>query len=465
MRVLDTTTFELKSGEQELFKQDGYAILSHRWVGMEITFDQLPNHIAELKQAAEKQRMSPQLGKIRGACDLARGQGIRWMWIDTCCINKSSTVEETESINSMFKWYRDAKVCITYLFDVDSSSTLGPPTYNAAVQSKKTEHASQSSQSVFQRVGSDRPSEWFSRGWTLQELLAPRVMQFYDRHWQYIGTKSDLAPELERITGIEVAYLTGAKHFRKACIATKLSWQAGRTTAREEDIAYSMLGIFNIIMTPQYGEGSRAFMRLQHALLTTTTDESLFAWRMPSPTSGAKYDIEADHDANWGADEWGLLAPTPDWFAGCGRVVIDGGRKIERPGKGFQATRQGLQISFPPISGYGKYKAMLFASGLLFCLAIPIWIWIAKKIKREVAEHGMPFPLNCWRQSEAGTLAAVQIHMQPLVLRSFTQEGDVTRYKRIRCSELSSTTEYATKVLGSNTNEGFVVQPELSYDS
>ncbi|KAH7383785.1 hypothetical protein BKA66DRAFT_417119, partial [Pyrenochaeta sp. MPI-SDFR-AT-0127] len=186
--------------------------------------------------------------------------GFRYLWCDRVCIDKSSTTEESESINAMFKWYRDARVCITYLSDVTAPPD-GPKATN-----------------IFQSTNGDMPSQWFSRGWTLQELLAPRDMYFYDVNWEYLGTKTLLAQEIERITGIDAEYLTGAKNFRKACIATRMSWMAGRTTTRVEDTTYSMLGLFDVTMTVQYGEGQRAFMRLQQELLSAALDESIFAW-------------------------------------------------------------------------------------------------------------------------------------------------------------------------------------------
>ncbi|KAI1733352.1 hypothetical protein F4680DRAFT_442058 [Xylaria scruposa] len=232
MRLLDTTSFELRNGEQSSFRQEGYAILSHRWVGLEITFDELKDHAAELRTGT-RPLSSPQADKIRGACETARNQGIRWMWIDTCCINKNSATEESESINSMFKWYREARLCITYLADVKRDAGL-------PITSTK----------IFKRIYNDEPSEWFFRGWTLQELLAPQDMQFFDMDWTYMGTKREMADTLARITGIKAQYLTGAEHFSEACIAAKMSWMAHRTTTREEDMAYSMVGIFGVTMTP-----------------------------------------------------------------------------------------------------------------------------------------------------------------------------------------------------------------------
>lgn len=174
----------------------------------------------------------------------------------------------------MFRWYRAAKVCIAYLYDVtrsenDSSAKSDSPNLD-----------------VFKQFEKNEPSVWFSRGWTLQELLAPREMQFYDKEWNEFGTKSTLAHQLQEASGIDAEYLRGEKHFSNACIATRMSWMANRTTEREEDMAYSMLGIFDINMTPQYGEGMRAFMRLQKILLSNLLDESLFAWRMPEEGAG-----------------------------------------------------------------------------------------------------------------------------------------------------------------------------------
>jgi hypothetical protein len=202
MRLLNTTSFELHSGEQSFFRQEGYAILSHRWVGLEITFEQLKGHTTELR-TDRRPLSSPQADKIHGACETARNQGITWIWIDMCCIDKASATEETESINSMFKWYRDAELCITYLCDV-SRDAERPTT----------------SPDIFKRMLGDGPSEWFFRGWTLQELLAPREMQFFDTDWKYMGTKTELADTLGRITGIDAQYITGAKHFGEAVSST-----------------------------------------------------------------------------------------------------------------------------------------------------------------------------------------------------------------------------------------------------
>lgn len=398
MRLINTSTFEFLSAEPSAFKAEGYAILSHRWIGLEITFDRLPGYAAELRKNRDRPLQPIQLDKIRGACQIARSQGLQWMWIDNCCINKANAVEEAESINSMFRWYSDAQVCITYLGDVRAThGPLGVETFRSAE--------------------TGRPSVWFTRGWTLQELLAPENMQFYDMNWEFLGTKQNLAPALEEITGINTKYLTGEADFRQASIAAKMSWMAGRETARVEDIAYSLLGLLDIMMTPQYGEGMRAFMRLQHTLLSSSTDESLFAWRMPSE----KPNIPASKfNLNLQEGEWGLLAPSPEWFAGCGNVTIHGARPIMRPFGGFGLTQQGVQGPIPR----GTYNKVGFWAGLSVVGCIPYYVWYF--INRAQTTK---LTLNCWEPDENGKLRAVQLHLR-IIFRN------PRMFVRTRCTEV-----------------------------
>ncbi|TRX87731.1 hypothetical protein FHL15_011381 [Xylaria flabelliformis] len=325
MHLLDTTTYELRSGSQITFRQEGYAVLSHRWVGQEITYDQLKDEIEGLRLNTALAR-TPQLDKIRRATETARNLGIKWIWIDSCCINRANAIEETESINSMLKWYSDAKICITYLDDVQNHEHYGEALSPKCLGSLER----------------DSPSIWFSRGWTLQELLSPQDIRFYDKDWNFIGTKMTLAGVLEEITGIDKCYLTREKHFETACITTKMSWMAGRTTTRVEDIAYSMLGILNINMTTQYGEGLRAFNRLQQALLSTSGDESHFSWKMPDRNTRSRFIYGVDQYIVWEADEWSLLGPSPDWFKDSGNMTAEHPPHIGRRLKASDMTQDGL---------------------------------------------------------------------------------------------------------------------------
>jgi hypothetical protein len=400
MRLLNTTTFELHTREDEFFKSQGYAILSHRWVGAEVTFKTLPQHISKLRKTEARYLVSPQLSKIRGACEVARQLGFSWIWIDTCCINSESTVEVAESINSTYQWYRGAQICITYLSDV-----------NFDVASRRLAGYSPT---IFQKVNSNQPSEWFFRGWTLQELLVPRNMNFYDTNWTFMGTKESLAPEIEHITDIASPYLTNAMSFFDACIATKMSWMSGRQTTREEDIAYSMLGIFGVFMSPIYPEGGlNAFMRLQEELQTRVKDESLYAWKMPQSSDVRPYSIARDPEVSWGAGEWGLLAPTPNWFRGCGHFTLDGGPRIHRTIESFMPARGGTCIDIcRPTS----------------TLRLPA-VFGVRSTRR--AMDNVVVPLNCWQRNPDGTMAAVAIRLH--VASSASTSG--LYFKRVHCEE------------------------------
>ncbi|KAI8624082.1 hypothetical protein F5Y19DRAFT_455837 [Xylariaceae sp. FL1651] len=149
----------------------------------------------------------------------------------------------------MFRWYRKAKVCYAYLSDVTS----------------KTDMAS---------------SRWFTRGWTLQELIAPRNVQFYSSDWGLLGSKDILCDTLHSITGVEKIVLSSGI-FAQVCVARRMAWAAKRVTTRIEDQAYSLMGIFDVNMPLIYGEGKKAFLRLQEQILAVSDDQSLFAWGAP----------------------------------------------------------------------------------------------------------------------------------------------------------------------------------------
>ena len=233
MRLLNTTSLLL-----EEFIGDNipyYAILSHRWENEEVTFQDL------------REGRGPDMAgysKITGCCRQARLDGWEYAWVDSCCIDKSSSAELSEAINSMFKWYKDSQVCYSYLSDVKERSDFAD-------------------------------SQWFTRGWTLQELLAPEFLIFYDNNWKEIDTKPRLLRKIESITGISVEHLV---NFEDASIAQIMSWASRRRTTRIEDQAYCLMGLFGINMPPLYGEGSSSFLRLQLEILRTSEDETIFAW-------------------------------------------------------------------------------------------------------------------------------------------------------------------------------------------
>ncbi|KAH8588962.1 heterokaryon incompatibility protein-domain-containing protein [Bisporella sp. PMI_857] len=244
MKVLDTRVVRLKDINES---EEPYAILSHTWGRDEVLFEDMT---AMNGYGAQKLGYA----KVRTACAKALGDGYKSIWIDTCCIDKKSSAELSEAINSMFRWYKKAKVCYALLSDVSTIEDID----------KAKE------KSEFWR------SRWFTRGWTLQELLAPRKLEFFSSSWEYIGSKISLASYISKVTLINIEYLHG-EDLRSASVAQRMSWASRRTTTRTEDIAYCLLGIFDINMPLLYGEGDRAFRRLQDEILRTSNDESIFA--------------------------------------------------------------------------------------------------------------------------------------------------------------------------------------------
>ncbi|MCJ1422053.1 hypothetical protein MMC32_008422 [Xylographa parallela] len=320
-----------------------YAILSHRWtshprIGDEIDFQSLNpgalrGHNTGLSHHAsdesDEDRARCPLCKIKGACAKAKGQSIDWLWVDTCCIDKMNAVEYTRAINSMFEYYRAATVCYGYLYDV---AWLSNTPKELRFASKDPER-------------SGMASEWFERGWTLQELLAPHNMEFYDRKWTFMGAKKDLTEHLSHVTRIDKRYLLDSREIKKASLATRLSWMAGRTTGYVEDIAYSMLGILDVNMPAQYGEGAKAFMRLQRMLMESSTDDSIFAWTIPK--EGLKCYRVLGKLELWNPSSWGLLAPSPDCFRESRDLVI-ADQVIPRP---YSWTANGVQLLVAQKSG------------------------------------------------------------------------------------------------------------------
>jgi len=251
MWLINTATLQLEFFADA--SQVRYVALSHTWGEGEIAFRDMP----DLSVARSK----PGWAKIEMTCRLAQAAEprIEYAWVDTCCIDKTSSTELSEAINSMFAWYGDSSLCFVYLSDFQSR--LG--------QSAEPEDG--------QKMLAQ--SRWFSRGWTLQELIAPRRVQFYDSSWELFGTKQSLRPILNQITGIDNKVLENVACLPSVPVGRRLSWAALRSTSRVEDAAYSLLGIFDVNMPLLYGEGQKAFLRLQEEIAKSRNDLSLFAWQ------------------------------------------------------------------------------------------------------------------------------------------------------------------------------------------
>ncbi|KAI6118346.1 heterokaryon incompatibility protein-domain-containing protein [Pisolithus sp. B1] len=265
-----------------------YAILSHRW-GTEVDYDEITGLMKMNEQDRDEVRQRDGYRKIIKSCEQAKEDDLRWLWIDTCCIDKRSSAELSEAINSMYRWYHNAQICYVYLNDVDESAL---PT----------------SQNFIRFGGSNGWPEWFSRGWTLQELIAPTELEFFNKSWVSIGTKQDLTSTLEDITRIpqdvlrDVKALSSTDSWERPSVAQIMSWAADRKTTRVEDRAYSLMGLFGVNMPMLYGEGSKAFQRLQLEIIRATSDHSIFAW---NPKRQGTWNLGS------------VLADDPNCFWGC----------------------------------------------------------------------------------------------------------------------------------------------------
>ncbi|KAI6134451.1 hypothetical protein EV401DRAFT_1365195 [Pisolithus croceorrhizus] len=266
-------------------KSAGYAILSRRW-GTEVTYDEITGLTAMKSRRRDSVRQRDGYQKIIKSCEQAKQDGYKWMWFDTCCIDKRSSAELSEAINSMYRWYRNAQKCYVYLNDVVESIF---PT-----------------EQDFRRFGkSNGWPEWFSRGWTLQELIAPTEVVFFNHRWVSIGTKRDLTSSLEVITRIPEMVLKYEQVLRSTSrcpsVAHIMSWAAHRKTSRVEDRAYSLMGLLGVNMPMLYEEGSKAFQRLQLEIIRASSDYSIFAWNLKGQF--------LEHGS--------VLADDPSCFRGC----------------------------------------------------------------------------------------------------------------------------------------------------
>ena len=281
-------------------KEVRYAILSHTWEkGEEVQFSEFRNREVTGKAGWRK---------IQKICHLALNDGCEFAWVDTCCIDKSSSAELTEAINSMFPWYAGSEICYTYLADYDASDP----------EAKLSE------------------SRWFTRGWTLQELIAPARIHFYDKSWSFIGTKEVLSQQLALITGVGHEVLLASKGrnledlLDQLPVARKMSWAAERETTRTEDTAYCLLGIFGVNLPLLYGEGDQAFIRLQEEVLKTKNDLSLLAWKFSMDETHTNFDRYC-----------GVFAQRPRNFQASGELSLINDIRFSPD---FTMTNKGLKI-------------------------------------------------------------------------------------------------------------------------
>jgi hypothetical protein len=370
MWLLDTSTLELNEFTGENIPC--YAILSHTWGSAE---EEISFH--DLRKDRDAAQLRAGYNKVKNCCLKSAEDGYRYAWIDTCCIDKRSSAELSEAINSMFKWYQNAQVCYVYLVDVQSSGCDPSPEVNDDAFSK---------------------SRWFTRGWTLQELVAPRCIQFFGQDWTLIGTKKlpmespkharednpsndPFLLKLARITGIREEVLQDPLAIRRTSVAQRMSWAARRQTTRGEDIAYAMMGLFGVNMPILYGEGQqKAFKRLQFEIIKSSPDQSIFAWRANRESSG-------------------LLAETPLDFAESGEI----------------------QPWYPNATSRGTTFLPYSMTNMGLSINLPI-----KQLDMSVLAA-----LRCWFPVDGG-FKRIQIHLRP-IQRSLPETSGP--YRREQCDK------------------------------
>ena len=344
-----------------------YAILSHTWEDGEVLFEDIRD-TSKVDWTTKKGCF-----KIKKTCEQALQDGCDFVWIDTCNIYKDSSTELSEAINSMFRWYRDAVICYAYIFDI--------------------------------RAGDQRSlseCRWLTRGWTLQEMIAPDRVHFYDMNWEYLGSRISLAAQLSKSSGIHASVLLRRHHGQmgfqiptekghsimtftgeiedtsysrktiaesecQCCtsteiddvrsmldgfsVAQKMKWASKRKTTREEDIAYCLMGLFDVNMPLLYGEGKKAFYRLQKAILGISSDHSILAFR-------------SDLSEILVPEESPLLAPHPTFFR-------DEILNMHMPTRGTHTSLSGTTLSIEmlicSLAGSSEYVLRDDYLGILDC--------------------------------------------------------------------------------------------------
>lgn len=347
MRLINLDTLELESfiGYGKI---PSYAILSHTWGSDEVTYaDMTTRSRDELEAKAGYQKIVKFGQFVRGrdapkpvqrgprcaddrrvawknAAMLPSVYKITHLWVDTCCIDKSSSSELSEAINSMFVWYQEAVYCVAILEDyehpVGESSSQFRPSEDAFVQCR-----------------------WFTRGWTLQELLAPGRLFFVDMNWVSLGPRFEVLDSVSAASGIDAMYLQNGG-WQKANIAKRLSWAAKRETTRPEDLAYCLLGVFGVHMPLLYGEGGHsAFIRLQEEIIKEFDDHSIFAW-------GRRNHAKAGPWNESPSVVLGAFASHPSQFQGLDTMQTYSGEE-EEP---HTVTNKGIRIRLPIVKVEGN---------------------------------------------------------------------------------------------------------------
>jgi hypothetical protein len=298
IRLLHCKTFQLRE-----FRGDEvppYVTLSQTWCPGEVLYEDLAVRDTKIPWPPTHKEGWP---RIQNSCTLALKDGYEFIWIETCCVDKTNSAERTEEMNSCYKWFQRCAVSYTYLVDFNIT-----------------------------HLGLDqmRLCRWFTRSFTLQELIAPPEVKFYSQNWELVGLRSELVPHLYSITGVDPFVLAGGD-VKEVKIARKMFWASHRMSSMPEDQTYALLGLFGIQMPLSYGEGENAFQRLQHEIFRSTEDTSLLAWKDEWSSFETERRWLEYRDLSL-RGKWnrlkGILAVSPTDFEHCGSrfpaLAVDG---------------------------------------------------------------------------------------------------------------------------------------------
>ncbi|KAK3654194.1 hypothetical protein LTR56_004249 [Elasticomyces elasticus] len=308
MRLLRVDTLEFEERDEPVSQALAeYAVLSHTWnYGHEVLFENMALGTKDVAALG--------YNKILSTCKQAAKDGLKYVWCDTCCLDKRSSSELQETINSMYRFYALSAICYVYLEDVEAG-----PDWEEQL----------------------RNCRWLTRAWCLQELIAPLKVMLYDKDWILLSSLQDAAKLVSSITGLDVRLLQHKREPGTYSVAQRMSWAANRHASRLEDVAYSLLGIFDVNLTMLYGEGPKAFRRLQEEIMRVSTDHSIFAWDRPRNGD--------DREPR------GVLPASPADFSHCGRI----GRLSGLLPGAFQLTSRGLKIPLPLANDHEASETVL----------------------------------------------------------------------------------------------------------
>ena len=272
-----------------------YAILSHRWGNNEVIFEDLVYNRYKSKTGYRK---------IEFCAKQATQDGLQYFWIDTCCIDKWNLHELLKAINSMFRWYRNATKCYVVLSDVSVSTVVD-------IQRQSTWEAS------------FRASEWFTRGWTLQELIAPVSVEFFSLEDRRLGDKRSLEQLIHKITSIPVNALQDCP-LENFSVPDRMAWAKFRETTEPEDSAYCLLGILNVLMPTSYGEGKeKALRRLQNELEATSTTPSIIPFSQNLQFVGRESQLAELEATLFGSKQTTMIAITGAGGTGKSQLALE----------------------------------------------------------------------------------------------------------------------------------------------